>query len=227
MKNLNELKKEYTLLLEETIKNLKAQVEVLSEVENENWGVVYVLRQANSDNYKIGYSTNLEQRKNTFGVTLPFKLEEVFAYKTKNFREVETELHRIFETQKLNNSEFFKLTSEQVESFPELFRDIDYNLDNPQKLTVNTTQVDSVSEPEEDRDAEMLEKTKELLKTENLSASEISVSFMQRKLSIGYARAARLKDRLLENANPLPDVPIPFPGDSPNPIPNSGGSGDN
>src|SRR5271154_5720061 len=116
MASLKDLKEEYTYLLEEMNKNLRKQLAIVGAVRSAVAGeaVVYVLRQKDTNNYKIGFSTNYQQRLANFDVRLPFEVEEVFIYKTDNYRKLEAFLHDAFKEYRLNGSEFFALADGQV-----------------------------------------------------------------------------------------------------------------
>ena len=76
-------------------------------------GYVYLL-QSPTGTYKIGKTTNPENRLRTFGVKLPFEVEYICLIKTKNPKETESELHNKFSDKRMGG-EFFKLSNEDIE----------------------------------------------------------------------------------------------------------------
>lgn len=204
IKTLEQVKDEYISLLERINSNLRHQLRIVSNPEEEKViGVVYVLRQVGTDNYKIGYSSNYKKRKYMFDVKLPFDIEEVIVHETDNFIFIEKELHKLFSESRLNNSEFFSLTDEQIESLPQVIRELDdntqYNIpENKNELNDIQIEEDEEEEYEEvDKDADLVIEAKALMEKHSLTSNTLSSSFLQRKLSLGYARAARIKDKIL------------------------------
>ena len=171
------LRREYTELLEKLAVNLIKQLEQANSQDGKNQekqGVVYVINQVGTDNYKIGISTNYSERLNLFNVKLPFEIAETAVYETDDFLEKEKELHEFFSDKRLNGSEFFELSEDDLEEIPKIIYD--------------------EVEVEDADDNDIVEQAKSVI----LEANTASTSFLQRKLSIGYSRAARIIDLLEE-----------------------------
>lgn len=186
------MKQEYIYLLEEINDNLRKQLEFVREIPSNGSGAVYVLRQAGTSNYKIGCTSNYTQRKARFDIRLPFDVEEVLVFKTPKYRQVEAEAHEHFSQKRLNGSEFFELSDEEIDSLSELFRSFE-------EKRIVSEPIDE-EDTDDDKDAEFIEKAKALATSLDIKPIELSISLIQRKLSLGYARAARIKDRLVEEA---------------------------
>ncbi len=77
-------------------------------------GYVYLLESVDGS-YKIGKTINPKSRKKTFGVKLPMKTDFKHVIHTDNMHMLEKELHLIFKAKRLRGSEFFALTSQDVE----------------------------------------------------------------------------------------------------------------
>src|SRR5689334_9952653 len=124
-KTLRQLKEEYLLLLEDLNANLRAQLDMTqgANIPGSSKGAVYVIRQSGTGNYKIGFSTNYPQRKALFDVRLPFPIEETFVHYTDSYREIERALHAILAEYRLNDSEFFALSEDQVASLPHIIQE--------------------------------------------------------------------------------------------------------
>lgn len=77
-------------------------------------GFVYLLR-TEQGHYKIGKTVNPQSRKKTFGVRLPFAVEYVVTIKTDDYTRLEKLLHQRFAEKRMRGSEFFALTSDDVQ----------------------------------------------------------------------------------------------------------------
>lgn len=172
------LKDEYTFLLEKLTINLISQLEWRENQnklkQNNRKGVVYVINQVGTNNYKIGISTNYQERFKHFSVKLPFDIQETAVYETDEFITLEKQLHEYFADKRLNNSEFFELNQEDLEQIPKI---------------INGETDDSQSD-----DTDTVEEAKKAI----IEYGKASTSFLQRKLRIGYARASRVMDLLEE-----------------------------
>lgn len=181
------LRREYTELLERLAVNLIKQLEhhnLSGDKNKDKQGVVYVINQVGTNNYKIGVSTNYSERLNLFNVKLPFEIAETAVYETDNFLEKEKELHEFFAEKRLNGSEFFELSEEDLEMIPEIiYAEKDEDSED--------VEGDSKQSPDEI----LLEQAKQAILD---NPDKASTSFLQRKLSIGYSRAARMIDLLEE-----------------------------
>jgi hypothetical protein len=76
-------------------------------------GYVYLV-QSPTGTYKIGRSLNVKDRLKTFHLKLPFEVELVHIIECERMRQAEGCLHQRFETKRINESEFFALTDEDV-----------------------------------------------------------------------------------------------------------------
>ena len=177
--NYKKLRREYVFLLEKLNINLIKQLHYqnspeLNQIKRQ--GVVYVINQVETYNYKIGISTNSSERLNLFTVKLPFEIKEVAVYETERYFEKEKQLHEYFSSKRLNGSEFFCLTTEDLAIIPEIIYGV---------------------EKSEDRLLEdvLLEEAKAIF----LAEGRASTSLLQRKLGIGYSRASRIVDTLEAN----------------------------
>lgn len=172
------LRTEYTLLLEQLTVNLIKQLELKEASEaitdaKKKGGVVYVINQVGTNNYKIGYSKNYADRMKLFGVQLPFEIQETATYEVEDYAQKEKELHAMFAHKRLNNSEFFELAEEDLKEI--------------EKYMMK----DEVTDVTDD---DLLDEAKAAV----LKFNRASVSFLQSHLSIGFSRASRLMRRLEE-----------------------------
>lgn len=78
-----------------------------------NKGFVYLL-QSPTGYYKIGRTSDPENRMKTFGIQLPFEVEYICIIKTLNMYALEKNLHQYF-SEKRVNGEWFQLLSEDIE----------------------------------------------------------------------------------------------------------------
>ena len=86
---------------------------VLIPRQRSRHGYVY-LAQAPDGSCKIGRSKNIRNRRQTFGVKLPFKVVFVHVIETDDMYRLEKSLHARFANQRLRSSEFFALTEADV-----------------------------------------------------------------------------------------------------------------
>jgi hypothetical protein len=77
-------------------------------------GCVYLLKAGPF--YKIGKSQNFEKRLSQIKLQLPYPVEVIHVFKTRNMGEVETHWHRRFKDKRANG-EWFVLTDEDVNDF--------------------------------------------------------------------------------------------------------------
>jgi ribosomal protein S25 len=184
---------EYINLLEMTNENLRKQKEFLSRPEKEKrQGVVYVFRQEGTDNYKIGFSANYEQRKNIFGIKLPFNMKEVAVYNTDYYKEAEAGIHNHFSDARLNGSEFFTLTPEQLEEIPVIIKNVE---------DIESEEIDADDQEEQEGEEEARMTDEDILNEATIlvrKEGRASASLLQRKLKLGYTRASRVMDMLEE-----------------------------
>lgn len=77
-------------------------------------GFVYLI-QAPDGSFKIGRSKNVRDRVKTFNVKLPFDVEFLHLIETEDMYALEKSLHRRFASKRLRGSEFFQLSSRDVD----------------------------------------------------------------------------------------------------------------
>jgi len=75
-------------------------------------GYIYVVR--SGEYYKVGRTSNLEQRMKTFRTTLPAGTELVFTIKVSDTRSAETEIHTSLNESRING-EWFNLSESDIE----------------------------------------------------------------------------------------------------------------
>ncbi|MBT7706424.1 hypothetical protein HN747_03155 [archaeon] len=188
-KNIVQLQREYIRLLEEMNGNLRGQLaHALTGDTSKAFGVVYVLKRDDTTHYKIGFSTEFPRRKQRFDVKLPFKVTEILVHYTENYRKIEEALHAEYSEHRLNNSEFFDLNDELVGGIQGVI----------DRLEIKIAEGKVAARPGGDDD-ELMEKARKLMVDNNIALEDLSSSYLQRKLRVGFARAARIKDDLLEN----------------------------
>jgi hypothetical protein len=78
-----------------------------------NRGYVYLVKSP-TGTYKIGRAKNPWNRVKTFGVKLPFEVELIHLIECEQYHDVEANLHARFASKRVNGSEFFALTDEDV-----------------------------------------------------------------------------------------------------------------
>lgn len=75
-------------------------------------GYVYLVK-SDSGHYKIGKTVNIDDRRKTFSVKLPFEIEFENTIKCEDYHTAETKLHYIFR-KKRANGEWFNLSAADV-----------------------------------------------------------------------------------------------------------------
>lgn len=84
-------------------------------------GYVYFVK---SDyGFKIGYTTNLTTRLNTFGVKLPFKILLNSYIETFDYKNIELMLHKMLSHKRLNG-EWFSLTDNDFSDIDKIIKNI-------------------------------------------------------------------------------------------------------
>lgn len=193
-KSLKQLRFEYSQLLESMNENLRLQIEALAKTSGVGVGAVYIVNQVGTNNYKIGHTTNYEQRKYQFDVRLPFEIEEVFVFQTDNYRKVELKIHEMLAPHRLNNSEFFELTQKQVDNLIDIISDIDNKIIQEVKPTE-----DAKKEISSDPDEELRNQVLEYMEEMKIDIKDLSTSGIQRRFRVGYSRASRIKEQIILN----------------------------
>lgn len=198
-KTLKQLKQEYSELLEDLNFNLREQLKVVAgERYSSGKGVVYFINQVGTENYKIGFSRNYDTRKAIFNVKLPFAIEETFVYETENYKELEAALHDYFSDNRLNDSEFFHLPATIIASIPNLCRKLEAALLEERDREDDEDDDESLV-LQIDPDAQIIESINKEFTDGTLTLATISTSLLQRRYRIGYSRAARIKDRVIND----------------------------
>lgn len=77
-------------------------------------GYVYILKQVNGEYYKIGRTSKPDDRLHTFNVKLPFTVEYEHLIQTDDMYALESELHAKYADKRVNGSEFFRLTTQDI-----------------------------------------------------------------------------------------------------------------
>ena len=78
-------------------------------------GCVYVVRALTTNYYKIGRTTKIENRMSGLRATCPFwSLDIVVTHYHKEYKRIEKILHRRYSKERLKNSEWFELTSDDL-----------------------------------------------------------------------------------------------------------------
>lgn len=197
-KSLKQLRYEYSQLLEQLNANLREQLVVISNTPRVlGQGAVYIIQQVGTNNYKIGFTTNFEQRKYQFDVRLPFEVVEKFVYQTDYYRQIEVRLHEILAPHRLNRSEFFNLTEGQVDEVVDLIPSIETDL---MQVDKGATEESDGSIKLDDPDGEIKDHIREYLLGEDVDIKDLSVSAIQRKYRVGYARASRIKEQMINES---------------------------
>lgn len=192
-KSLKQLRYEYTQILESENKNLREQLEAMNRLPSlRGQGAVYVVRQVGSNNYKIGHTTNYDQRKYQFDVRLPFEIEEIYVYQTEHYRLIEQRVHELLKPHRLNRSEFFELTEKQIDILTDEIIRIETEIIESNKVPESFVDDENLNDPND----EMRDRIVESLPQLKLEGEGISTSFLQRKFGLGYSRAARIIDSL-------------------------------
>ncbi|MGE7885394.1 GIY-YIG nuclease family protein [Bacillus sp. NPDC094077] len=121
--NLDEDVTEYREdVLRRSAERLLCSVSLLSNVDlrhiileplEKPYGYIYIIKEFHSNTYKIGYSRDVNIRKQQFEVKLPFEWEFLAVFEVENAREKESLLHRQFKLRRLNG-EWFELTSKDL-----------------------------------------------------------------------------------------------------------------
>lgn len=86
-----------------------------ARVSRKRDGYVYVLKQIGGDYYKIGRTSNPDNRRETFNVKLPFRVEYEIVIKTDDMYLLERQLHSRFNA-KWIDGEWFQLSPDDLEA---------------------------------------------------------------------------------------------------------------
>jgi len=75
--------------------------------------LIYLLRQDQTDNYKIGITRDLESRLKNLQTGCPNKIEVISTFKSKYARNLEGFFHRIWKHHKINGEWFYLIENER------------------------------------------------------------------------------------------------------------------
>ncbi len=79
-----------------------------------NKGHVYVLKEFQTNTYKIGKSKKLEKRLKLFNVKLPFETELITSVEFKDYDLAEKLMHERFDNKRVGDTEWFHLSEEDL-----------------------------------------------------------------------------------------------------------------
>jgi len=80
----------------------------------DNSGFVYIIKEEDTNKYKIGKSNNLKNRFNVFGVKLPFEFEVIHVIHCDDYHRAETAFHNLFKNRHANG-EWYELSQIEVD----------------------------------------------------------------------------------------------------------------
>jgi len=155
---------------------------------------LYLIKENDTSNvFKIGISTNPFDRVKKINTSNSRGVSVIFTFLLGGEREAsiaETYLHSILD-KKRTNGEWFRLN--RVEVFGVIVSVCSYMLDNVENIQAEVIGIDEKKKRLVSRtDNELISVAKEVI----LKEGRASASLLQRKLSIGYAKAARIIDEL-------------------------------
>lgn len=84
------------------------------EIEMKNNGFVYIIKEKDTNNYKIGKTNNLKSRFDVFEVKLPFEFEVIHVIHCDNYHRAETAFHNLFKNRHANG-EWYELSQIEVD----------------------------------------------------------------------------------------------------------------
>lgn len=93
--------------------NYLTQKKALRPSSRDTSGYVYLIREMNEGHFKIGLTSNPEDRLNHFSVKLPFKVEHTCLIETGDMYTLEAQLHDRFADKRVDG-EWFALEPEDV-----------------------------------------------------------------------------------------------------------------
>lgn len=98
------------------ISQLRSEVLELSQApqnKSRRAGFVYLI-EASNGTYKIGRTKDPDDRMKTFNVKLPFAVEYLTVIQTDDMYSLERDLHQRFADKRLDGSEFFQLSTDDI-----------------------------------------------------------------------------------------------------------------
>jgi hypothetical protein len=111
LKNTSPL--EIELINDQQADSVEQSIKTCHPKKKDKPGYVYLI-QSESGWYKIGKTSNPENRIRTFSVKLPFRVEYICLIKSNNMDELEMELHDYFKDQRIDG-EWFELSIDDVD----------------------------------------------------------------------------------------------------------------
>lgn len=98
--------------------------------------LIYLIRQDQSDFYKIGITSNIKQRIKSIQTGCPNRVEVLATFESKYARNIEGFLHRVWHH--LNtNGEWFQLGKDELKEFIPLCKKMNENLIECNKIKSN------------------------------------------------------------------------------------------
>lgn len=85
-------------------------------VKSKKIGFVYMIQRADTNQFKIGYSSNVPNRLTAFGIALPFEVRLIASHRTDDSVETEAMWHKRFAGNRING-EWFALSEQEVAIF--------------------------------------------------------------------------------------------------------------
>jgi DNA segregation ATPase FtsK/SpoIIIE-like protein len=156
---------------------------------------IYLISDGNS-NYKVGIARNPYRRLKELNTANPMELQLLIAsyvHSMENALRVENIIHKELGNHRMENGEWFHLSNFDLRALVQCYLDnIVTNLNDKtlrDDITIKYIPHSLIAKKE---DEELYPEAKNLV----LAEKRASASLLQRKLSIGYARAARLIDQL-------------------------------
>jgi len=77
-------------------------------------GWIYLIKEKNGPNYKIGRTKDYNDRLGTFEVKLPFEIDPLVVIQTEDMYRLESQLHKKFAAKHING-EWFRLHRRDVD----------------------------------------------------------------------------------------------------------------
>lgn len=94
--------------------NMRENKVINENIKKTKDGYVYIIKKNDENIVKIGMSKNYSERTKQISTKLPFEVETVKVFKTKDMYSLERKLHDIYKEKRLNG-EWFELSNEDLE----------------------------------------------------------------------------------------------------------------